>query len=528
MRIRYNNKICLYFILLLGLGLRIYKLANNSLWGDEAVFIRFRSESGNLIENIKFIWDKFCKEGIGVGIRNYGYGLFTTFWSSLFKGEFMLRLSSVIFGVICIILIYKIGKLLFDKNTGLIAAFILSISPFHIYYSQEFRMYTLIAALTLVSVYCLRRFQLSGSYRFLWGYVLFHVLNFYMNIVTVLVIFAQIVFFMFYLRKYRSLFKKWIFANAAILFFISPAIILITIDLIRSGGIAGVRSSLVTPFLEFGFEKWIPIYTLKNFSAGYNASIPVGVLTLLLFIGLFIWALVKTNNREALYLCLCCLCIPVIFMYAGQRFLYADRYLIPSSFFLYLIVSNGISCLKKPFLLSTSALFSVLTLFSLVNYYRDYLPTPHKQRFAVHEKKANREAADYVLHNFQEGDIIFHTHNHTTLPFEYYINYYFKDKYGMKQPFNNKERIALVLQFFENPRTPTAYKTWSEIRNIMTETTVSVEDHNRVWLVFSAREFKEACSPGSKELRILEWMKSHYNMKNIKYFKGIFLYLFTK
>jgi len=479
------------------------------------------------LENIKFIWDKFYREGIGVGIRNYGYGLFTAFWSSLFKGEFMLRLSSVIFGVVCIILIYKIGKLFFDKETGLIAAFILSISPFHIYYSQEFRVYTLISLVTLISVYFLRRFQLSGKYRFLWGYVISHTLNFYMNIATVLILFAQIIFCVLYLRKYRALFKKWILANLMILTFISPAIILITMDLIRSGGIAGVRSSLVTPFFEFGFVKWISIYTLKNFSAGYNASILVGSFTLLLFLGLFISALVKTKNREALYLCLCCLCIPIIFMYAGQRFLYADRYLIPSSFFLYLIVSNGIFYLKKPLIIATLALLSMLTLFSLVNYYSDYLLIPHKQRFAAHEKKANREAADYILRNFQEGDIIFHTHNHTTLPFEYYINYYFKDKYDRKKPFN-KEQIALALQFSGSSRIPYAYKTWSEIRNIMTETNVAVEGHNRVWLVFSAREFNEACRPGSEELRILKWMKRHYMVTDVKYFKGIILYLFRK
>lgn len=440
----------------------------------------------------------------------------------------MLRLSSVIFGVISIVLIYKTGELLFGKRTGLIAALMLAISPFHIYYSQEFRVYTLVSLLTLISVYCLRRFQLNGKYKFLLGYVISHTLSFYMNISTVLILFAQVIFFVLYLRKYRSIFKKWILANLMILFFISPAIILITMDLIRSGGISGVNSSLVTPFFEFGFEKWIPAYTLMNFSAGYNSSILVGSFTLLLFLGLFISALVRTENRETLYLCLCCLCIPVIFMYAGQRFLYADRYLIPSSCFLYLIVSSGISCLKKPLIMVPPlALLSIFTLFSLSNYYIDYLPIPHNQRFAVHKKKANREAADYILHNFQKGDIVFHTHNHTTLPFEYYINYYFKDKYGRKHPFN-KEQIALALQFSGDSSNPHAYKTWSEIRNIMTETDVPVEGHNRVWLVFSAREFEEACKLGSEELDILEWMKRHYMVTDVKYFKGIVLYLFRK
>jgi len=529
MKVGHNRaQVYLFLILSLGTGLRLYKLGSNSFWGDEAAFIFYKR--GGLFDSLEFMRRHLLNKS-WFDIKSYGYYLFTTFWSSFARGDFMLRLSSVIFGALSIILIYKVGKLFFDKKTGLIAAFILAVSPFHIYYSQEFRMYALMSLLTLASAYSLGRFMQSGKYKFLFGYLVSHVLNIYTHLITILVLFAQSIFFIFCRKKYRMIFKRWIIINLGIVFLIAPAILMVMLATTQSiynrGNIEKVFSLAVSPFGEFGFIKLIPIYTLKNFCAGYNAPPLIGIFTSLLFIGLFIFALVRTKNRESLDFCLCCLCIPVLVMYLGQRFIYADRYLIPSSVFLYLVVSSGIANLKKPLTAVTLILISMFMIFSLNNYYKDYLPSRQEQRIAVHEKKANREAAAYVINNFREGDIVFHTHNHTTLPFEYYFNYYFKRNNGMAPAFN-KEKIALTLEFVEEDEDPIAFETWSEFDSMLSRTTVPVAGHSRVWLVFSSREFKEACMPGSEERRKMEWMERRYIEKDVKHFKGINLYLFEK
>ncbi|MGZ4847178.1 MAG: glycosyltransferase family 39 protein [Halobacteriota archaeon] len=58
-------------------------------------------------------------------------------------------------GVLAIPMIYAVGRQLFNEETGLVAAFILALSSFNIYYSQEVRMYSLIVLLALTSVYFL-------------------------------------------------------------------------------------------------------------------------------------------------------------------------------------------------------------------------------------------------------------------------------------------------------------------------------------------------------------------------------------
>jgi len=52
------------------------------------------------------------------------------------------KLLSVLFGVLAIPMIYVVGRQLFNKGVGLVAAFILALSSFNIYYSQETRMYS--------------------------------------------------------------------------------------------------------------------------------------------------------------------------------------------------------------------------------------------------------------------------------------------------------------------------------------------------------------------------------------------------
>ncbi len=80
------------------------------------------------------------------------------FWMA-FKGDApnSVRLFSVLFGVGTIPVIYLIGKRMSGRAMGLAAAAILALSPFHIYFAQETRMYTLLTFNAAVAMYALVR-----------------------------------------------------------------------------------------------------------------------------------------------------------------------------------------------------------------------------------------------------------------------------------------------------------------------------------------------------------------------------------
>jgi hypothetical protein len=71
-----------------------------------------------------------------------------TLWATIRAfgdGEFAVRLPSLIAGTLVIPAIYALGRELYDRRTGLIAAGFAAVSPLLIWYSQEVRMYEFVA-----------------------------------------------------------------------------------------------------------------------------------------------------------------------------------------------------------------------------------------------------------------------------------------------------------------------------------------------------------------------------------------------
>jgi 4-amino-4-deoxy-L-arabinose transferase-like glycosyltransferase len=144
---RAKSHLLLLAILLLAAFLRFYRLDAQSLWNDEGNSARLAERSLPLIV-----------EGAAGDIHPPGYYLLLHYWRALFgHSEFALRSLSVAAGLTLVLFTYLLGRRLFAESTGLIAAFVAAISPFAIYYSQEARMYALLAALSAASTYVVSR-----------------------------------------------------------------------------------------------------------------------------------------------------------------------------------------------------------------------------------------------------------------------------------------------------------------------------------------------------------------------------------
>ncbi|MFP4498229.1 MAG: glycosyltransferase family 39 protein [Vulcanimicrobiota bacterium] len=77
-----------------------------------------------------------------------GYGTF-----QFLSLEAYMRLSSVIFGVLSVYFTWLLGKKLFTRQTAFTATFLITISTFHVFYSQELRMYAPLLFLFCLSLY---------------------------------------------------------------------------------------------------------------------------------------------------------------------------------------------------------------------------------------------------------------------------------------------------------------------------------------------------------------------------------------
>lgn len=133
----------IWIILLFSLGLRLISI-DQSLWLDEAI-------SANVAKlSIEKIIPTFSVGDFHPPL----FYLVLNLWVKIFgSGVVQMRLSSGLFSLITIWLVYKIGRLIRDKKTGLWAAVLTGVNPLLVYYSQELRMYTMATMLLTAAVY---------------------------------------------------------------------------------------------------------------------------------------------------------------------------------------------------------------------------------------------------------------------------------------------------------------------------------------------------------------------------------------
>ncbi|MFL7792300.1 MAG: glycosyltransferase family 39 protein, partial [Anaerolineae bacterium] len=164
---------CLSFLAIIALGafLRFYQIGATGLWIDEAFSIWMgRQPVGQMLDWL-----------VRIDQHPPLYYLMLRLWMRLGDGEAVVRALSALCSTLTIPVIYLLGRRLADRGVGLLAALILAVSPFHVYFAQEARMYALLALNASLALYALVRLltdpraatlalgrQLAGFWREWW------------------------------------------------------------------------------------------------------------------------------------------------------------------------------------------------------------------------------------------------------------------------------------------------------------------------------------------------------------------------
>ncbi|MCX5859511.1 MAG: glycosyltransferase family 39 protein, partial [Proteobacteria bacterium] len=79
------------------------------------------------------------------------------------------RVTSIVFGLATIYLVYLLGRKLWDKSTGCLAAWFLAISPLHIYFSQLFKVEISLLFWVLLTLYFSLKIYQGGTLKdYIW------------------------------------------------------------------------------------------------------------------------------------------------------------------------------------------------------------------------------------------------------------------------------------------------------------------------------------------------------------------------
>src|SRR3989344_1787705 len=272
----------LFAILLLALALRVWGIDSRDIWYDELLTIQ---QSEKSISEINV--------DVPTPIHYYFVHLFLFFG----KSTSVLGLSSAIFGLLTVLLVFLTAKRIADERVGLVAAFLLAISPMHIEFSQQILFFSYFTFFSSLILYLVTDFIFHFEEgRFKWGHLLLLVFANWVNVLTqmlaLVLIPVQLLFFCYLLAKNPKVmlvFKKYL---ALILILIAALF-----SILLSIGSGGYASFLET--LHIGFERPITVgYSLSSQLGSTIVSSPMK-----LFQAMFSWFGIGGGIGLPVYVC---------------------------------------------------------------------------------------------------------------------------------------------------------------------------------------------------------------------------------
>ena len=410
-----NYSLALLAIVLIGLFLRLYHLGTQSIWVDEVFSLKMSEFDLLGLVGRTALYDN--SPPLYYIPLHYMILIFGT-------SEFAIRLLSALFGVLAIPVIYLVGRQLFDKEAGLMAALILAFSSFNVQYSQEARMYTLMVLLALLSMYfflrVLRRSTLATSA----GYILTTTLLLYTHYYGLLIVLAQNLYVVILLLlSARDTFRlrQWVTLEVLVVILFAPWMY-----------VFANRVVLTQVYAWF----WIPLPTLNDLISTFvvNAGsvflsilfIALSVIALFRFtrakgswdwksplkaLAAYSWNVKVVNVASVLFLVVWLFAlnvIPFAMSYVKQP-IYYPRYTIAASVALYVLVAGGIRNIKWNYArLVVIGLIVMLSAVSLQSYY------------VSNGKGDAREATNLINANAKSGDIVLFVPSWPQSIFEYY------------------------------------------------------------------------------------------------------------
>lgn len=204
-----SQRVLLLGALLAGTALRLFRLGAESLWYDETVSVFLAQKSV----------PRLIAHTAG-DIHPPGYYLLLHLWQGLTRPtpehglEFLYAWVSVACGLVILALLWPIGLRLAGRGAALAGVWIAAVAPFHIWYAQEVRMYTLGAALGLLCLWALLQWFATRQKRWLVVYAFAAAAGLYTFYYFLFLLAALALCALLQARKARDLWP-WLAANGA-------------------------------------------------------------------------------------------------------------------------------------------------------------------------------------------------------------------------------------------------------------------------------------------------------------------------
>lgn len=223
--------------------LRLHHLAFQSFWRDEIDAVLFASQN----------YHKLGQMYLRVGDNGPFYFTLLHLWL-LWGGhsDFAIRYSSVLAGVATVPLLYSATSRLVNPPAGVIAALLLAINPYHVWYSQETKMYALVVFFAVLSMNVLIRAIDAAGWTPWYLWLMTTVAGIYTHFFFALLVGAEIPFII------------WALVSG------------------RRGGRRGIGCILAMGLADLPFARWQIPLLLHGLATSYPVVSPATIASILL------------------------------------------------------------------------------------------------------------------------------------------------------------------------------------------------------------------------------------------------------
>jgi mannosyltransferase len=468
-------------LLLAGFGLRMARLQERDLWYDEAFAILYSSLTpGRILSGTVT-----AVEGAGAAdVHPLLYYFLLHGWVGLAGTSPMAaRFLSVALGTVTVSVLWRMADWAFDRRVGVSVALLAIVNPFHLAYSQEARMYALLALATAVASWGLLR-ALAGAGRARW-WALYSVGGALTLYAHNLGIFHLLALHLLVLsrREWRSHLRSVLLSDL-----FTVAAFLPWLLAVLPGQLGFVQRGywLAPPGMdELVRAAMLPV--LSFYEPGPSWMTPLALFTGLLAAALLVVQSVRIRSRARWFLLLAWGPIAMLFLASLYSPVYLERALLPSALF-YLLSLGWLLIrgrLPKAVRLALAGLMVLCTAIALAAHYT----------YSAFPRPPFAESAGYLKREVEQGDVIVHTNKLTYFPMEVYApglpTVFLADPEGSPQ-----DTLAL----------PTQQALGIFGTSSITE---AVGAADRVWLVYFEREMQEA-EQGGGEHQVLSWIEDRF------------------
>jgi hypothetical protein len=186
-------------VLILAAAVRFHRLPAQSLWNDEGNTLRLVERS--IPDLIGAASQDIHPPGYYLALKGWYHLLGAELILERQTAELTLRLFSAFCGILTVAFTYALGKRLFAPGVGLVAAYFVAFNGFQVYYSQEMRMYALLALLSAASMWCYTSWMRSPRPQWAIALGVINALGLYTHYAFPAVILAQGISTLFLMRK---------------------------------------------------------------------------------------------------------------------------------------------------------------------------------------------------------------------------------------------------------------------------------------------------------------------------------------